>query len=175
LPGDIPRTGAFPTNPYRQLTEAEINCTDGASCPSYPWDHSPHAHNNERMQLLRNLPYPHPLPPVYTHSPGYRPSAELRKPSQRLLHVLSVLLCTAVPRWVMFGIDTTTGGSEGHRSDDGRPQMPLQRAMRARVAELRQTPAEMRAFKMRQLGFSETELPEAHRASQAEQFGHNVA
>jgi len=172
LPGDIPRTGDFPTNPYRQLTEAELNCTDGASCPSYPWDHSPHAHNNERMQLLRNLPYPHPLPPVYTHSPGYRPSPELRNPGQRLIHVLAVVLCTTIPLWIFMGPESATGGSNAPQQ---KRQLAIQTWSQQRIAELRRTPAEMRAFQLRKLGFSEDELPEARKAKQAEQRGRAIA
>ncbi len=76
----FPADGPMPRNPFEPHTAEEIACTDGATCPSYAWLTSPHAKFNESQKLLKALPYFHPLPPVYSHSVGYRPSAELRHP-----------------------------------------------------------------------------------------------
>jgi len=110
--GDVPRTGAFPRNPYAPKSAAELSATDGGSCPSWAWDHSAHAKNNEAVQLLRSLPLPRPLPPVYTHS-VYRAEPELRSTKQRLLHIFTVCVCAGVGVWMVVFVDWRDGRGMG--------------------------------------------------------------
>ncbi len=156
---EVPRDGPMPRNPFEPYTAEEIACTDGATSPSYAWLTSPHAKFNESQKLLKALPYPHPLPPVYTHSVGYRPSPELRHPWQRMTHVVAVFLTTIISAGVFFFVEPTHKLSDGtiHRSE----RMAIHHWMDRQLALLRRTPAEVRATKLYALGVPEEQLPEA--------------
>ena len=103
--GDVPRTGPFPRHPYLPKSAESLNALDGASCPSWAWNNAaPGVANSEAALLLRSLPFPRPLPPVYTHA-TYRAAPELGDRRRRLLHIFTLVLTTYLGLWCVFSDD----------------------------------------------------------------------
>lgn len=93
--GDVPRDGPFPSHPY---LGPPVEHGPTATCPNMSWVPSPAG------DVIRQLPFPRPLPPVYTHA-IYSPPGELNTRNKRLLHVFSIVLCAGLGTYLTLFAD----------------------------------------------------------------------
>jgi hypothetical protein len=100
--------------------------------------------NSEAAILLRSLPFPRPLPPVYTHA-TYRAAPELGDRRRRLLHVFTIVLTTYVGLWCVFSDDWEPKGKPaGH----DHIFTPARKWWKETIAELERDPNQKEASKL---------------------------